>query len=255
MTKIHPHLSHLLIPMHLLLIVLGLSISYSLWMIPTVILLWVLFGGIGLELGYHRTLCHKHFDVSERVEKLLSFLACFSLTGSPTFWRALHVGYHHPYSDTRRDFHSAVNGGNWNAYIGYINNLDKMKFIGCRDMISDRFYSFVNNHYKKIVWSVTGLMCLISPSFGFVFVLAMLLSFHQASTVNVVCHSTHGYKNFDTRDSSNNIKWLSFITFGQALHNNHHAHPGSYNYAFKDGEYDVGLLLSKIIGLKPRKLS
>jgi stearoyl-CoA desaturase (delta-9 desaturase) len=131
-----------------------------------------------------------------------------------------------------------------------------MKFIGCRDMVNDKFYSFVNRHYKKIVWSVTLLACVIAPSFGFVLVLAMLLSFHQASTVNVVCHnSKYGYRNFNTKDSSNNIKSLSFVTFGQALHNNHHANPGSHNYAVMPSEYDVGLLLSKLIGLKPRKLA
>jgi stearoyl-CoA desaturase (delta-9 desaturase) len=239
--------------MHVAWLYLALSVDYSFLMLIPIVLLWIIFGGVGLEIGYHRSICHKQFEMSDFTEKLLGLIACFSLTGSPTFWKALHVGYHHPHSDSHRDFHSPVNGGILHAYWGYINQLDKMKFIGCRDMISDKFYSFINGHYKKIIWLVTLFSYLISPETAFVLMSAMLLSFHQAATVNAFCHaSPFGYRNFETKDLSKNIRLLSYFTFGQALHNNHHARPGSANYAYAKGEYDIGLLLSKLIGLKVR---
>lgn len=90
----------------------------------------------------------------------------------------------------------------------------------------------------------------------FALISAMILCYHQTAMVNILCHSMSdniGYRNFNTKDNSKNIKWLSYLTFGQALHNNHHHAPGNYNYAARNNEFDVGLLLARIIGLKPRQ--
>lgn len=256
MVKLHTHLSHLVIPIHVLWIATMFFIEFNPVYIFLILGLWVIFGGIGLEIGYHRTLSHKQFQVSLATEKFMTLLGCFSMNGSPTFWRAMHVGYHHPYSDTHRDFHTSSRKGKFYSYIGYINSLDKLKYIGCKSMLCDNYYKFVNAHYKKILWLTIGAIALISIEAMFILVSAMIICFHQTALINTICHCTNmGYRNFETRDQSRNIYWFSFFTFGQALHNNHHARPESGNYAYTDKEIDLGFILSKILGLKLRNKS
>lgn len=174
------------------------------------------------------------------------------MQGSPMFWRALHVGYHHAYTDTKRDFHSPANGGYFNAYIGYINKLDKLRFIACRDIIEDPFYIATQKYCNLIFWAVILGATLISGTLAVALLTAMVMCFHQTALVNSVCHSNAGYQNFDTSDRSKNVPWLSYLTFGLALHNNHHKFPGVADFGIKDHEHDTGYLLSKIVGLKAK---
>ena len=42
--------------------------------------------------------------------------------------------------------------------------------------------------------------------------------------MNSLCHKI-GKRRFETDDTSTNVWWLTVYTFGQSLHNNHHAFP------------------------------
>lgn len=253
MRNLHPHISLLLIPVHIVWVSSMFFVNINLLTICSIILFWIIIGGIGLEIGFHRTLSHKQFAIHPFIEKFICLLACYSMNGSPTFWRAMHNGYHHPYSDTKRDFHTPKFNGKFMAYVGYINKLDKLKYLGCKDMISDPFYKFINYYYIVILWSTIILVGLISIDLMFILVSAMVLCYHQTAMVNTLCHSSSlGYRNFETKDESRNIQWLAYFTFGQSLHNNHHAFPAKANYASENYEVDPGYTLSKLIGFKER---
>ena len=150
--KIHKHLSLVVIPAHLLLVLLFFFVGLSWYILPIAFFLWIVIGGVGLDIGLHRIISHRQFIVSPIIEKVISFLGTLSLNGSPISWRALHIGYHHPYADTARDFHSPVNGGYLNAYILYINKLDKMALLGCRDLLNNKFQIFLHKNYIIITW-------------------------------------------------------------------------------------------------------
>jgi stearoyl-CoA desaturase (delta-9 desaturase) len=47
---------------------------------------------------------------------------------------------------------------------------------------------------------------------------------------------TFGYKSFD--NDATNLKLLALITFGEGLHNNHHARPASPKLSAFEGEFD-----------------
>ena len=253
MKKLHPHLSLLLIPIHIVWIASIFLAEINWQAIVAIILLWIIIGGIGLEIGFHRTLSQKQFTITPFTEKCICLLACYSMNGSPTFWRAMHNGYHHPYSDTKRDFHSPKFNGKFMAYVGYINNLDKLKYLGCKDIIGDPFYKFVNHYYILILWLTLVISGLISIDLLFILVSAMILCYHQTAMVNTLCHGGNlGYRNFETKDESKNIQWLAYFTFGQSLHNNHHAFPAKANYANGNHEIDPGYILSKLIRFKER---
>lgn len=49
-----------------------------------------------------------------------------------------------------------------------------------------------------------------------------------------------GWRNFDTRDASTNVVRHDWLALGEALHNNHHARPGSACFAAREGEIDPG---------------
>lgn len=249
--KIHRHLSLAVIPAHILFVILFFYINLTWYILPIAFLLWIVIGGIGLDIGLHRIISHRQFTVSPLIEKIVSFLGTLSLNGSPISWRALHIGYHHPYSDTSRDFHSPVNGGFLNAYVLYINKLEKMALLGCRDLLNDKFQVFLHKNYIVITWATLISSFMVSPVLCFSLMLAMIMSYHQTAIVNVLCHDERfGYALHLTKDKSRNIRWLSYFTFGLSLHNTHHRYPIAANYAILSNEYDVGYKLAKLLGFK-----
>ena len=73
------------------------------------------------------------------------------------------------------------------------------------------------------------------------------LSYHQEAFVNSVCHlGKFGYRSYDTKDNSTNIAILSWLTWGQSLHNNHHYDIRQYNFANKN-EYDPSTIFLPFI--------
>jgi stearoyl-CoA desaturase (delta-9 desaturase) len=52
----------------------------------------------------------------------------------------------------------------------------------------------------------------------------------------------------NTKDSSHNVWWWSYLTFGEGWHNNHHARPGDYRigkewWQFDPGKYVINTLM------------
>jgi len=249
--KLHKHLSYVLIPAHLLLIVMLFFMHIPAMVIPVIICLWIIIGGIGVEIGLHRILSHRQFCVNVMVERLIYIIGTLGLNGSPLFWRSLHIGYHHAHTDRHRDYHSPSNGGFLHSYVLYINKLSNMQLVGCRDELQDKFHIFLHKYYILMIWAVLILSYIIHPLFCFSLLFAMILSYHQTASVNFLCHSNLvGYVSFITNNNSRNIRWLSYFTFGLSLHNNHHMHPSYANFAMGVGEYDVGYKLAKILGFK-----
>jgi stearoyl-CoA desaturase (delta-9 desaturase) len=59
-----------------------------------------------------------------------------------------------------------------------------------------------------------------------------------------------GYANYPMDNNSKNVRWLSWFTWGLALHNNHHKYPARANFAVERGEVDIGYWLIKLLGFK-----
>lgn len=227
------------------------DIGYFLGFIVT----WALVGGFGIELGHHRYFSHGHFTCSKWVARLLSLLGNLALNGSAVFWSAVHMGYHHRYADTEKDIHSPIHGA-WVSYLGWTiyerctKNIDP-SFAG-RRALGDKWVIAMHKFYYPIIFVVFSTVYLISPMFFFLsFIPAIFLSFNQGITVNVLCHDTRlGYTNFKVSDNSRNIKWLSYFTFGLALHNNHHKFPAKADFAVNPDEVDLGYQLVRLFRLE-----
>jgi stearoyl-CoA desaturase (delta-9 desaturase) len=87
------------------------------------------------------------------------------------------------------------------------------------------------------------------------FIIPAVYSLHQESLVNLRCHlKGGGYRNFDTRDNSNNRPIMGYLVWGQAWHNNHHAKAAAYDFGTtvsgKKWEFDPALLFVPFVATK-----
>ena len=70
----------------------------------------------------------------------------------------------------------------------------------------------------------------------------IFLLHHITWSVNSVCHFV-GSRRFRVKDESRNVWWLSWISFGESWHHNHHAFPSSAFHGLKPWELDIGGLV------------
>src|ERR1017187_8157857 len=69
--------------------------------------------------GYHRYFSHRAFRTS-RVFQFLLAVGAQSAAQNGVLWWASHHRWHHRYSDTPRDIHSAKLRGFWYSHVGWI---------------------------------------------------------------------------------------------------------------------------------------
>ena len=74
------------------------------------------------------------------------------------------------------------------------------------------------------------------------------IPFWAAGVVNGLGHY-YGYRNFDTKDQSNNIVPWGILIGGEELHNNHHQNPASAKLSARMFEFDIGWMYIKIFSL------
>jgi len=75
----------------------------------------------------------------------------------------------------------------------------------------------------------------------------LFVSYHATNSINSLGH-LFGSRPFQTRDRSRNNALLVLPTFGEGLHNNHHAFPGSALFGLAWWHFDLGAWL--ILGLE-----
>jgi stearoyl-CoA desaturase (delta-9 desaturase) len=67
----------------------------------------------------------------------------------------------------------------------------------------------------------------------------IFLLHHVTFSINSICHF-FGRRRFASSDESRNVWWLSWISFGESWHNNHHAFPTSAFHGLRKLELDPG---------------
>jgi stearoyl-CoA desaturase (delta-9 desaturase) len=82
---------------------------------------------------------------------------------------------------------------------------------------------------------------------GFVWgaLVSTVVLWHGTFTINSISH-LYGYRRFETQDDSRNNPWLTLITLGEGLHNNHHHSPGSANFGRRWFEIDITYQLLRL---------
>ncbi len=241
-----------------------------------------LFGGLGINIGFHRLITHRGFSCPLWLERALVVLGTCSLQFSPAFWVAVHRR-HHQYADQEDDPHSPRRSFAW-SHFGWLiaRRPHDMKPAAltqryAKDILRDPLYAFLErkNNWAVLslgIWGVfyaAGLAAAAASGAGFFdasqFGLSLLvwggalrtvLVWHTTWAVNSVTH-VWGYRNYDTPDDSRNNPLIGLLAFGEGWHNNHHADPVSPRHGHKWWEIDlawVTIRLLMLLGLaQPRR--
>jgi stearoyl-CoA desaturase (delta-9 desaturase) len=92
---------------------------------------------------------------------------------------------------------------------------------------------FFHKHNIKILWSIPFLVSVVDWKLALTaFWLVTFIGTSQDNLVNVYGHIKGwvGYRNFNTKDNSQNNFFLGYFAWGQGWHNNHHHAPASYDF-------------------------
>lgn len=233
-------------------------------MMETFLIAFVLFffwHNLGTSIGYHRLLTHKAVQCFKPVEYFFVIGGYLCLEGSPVWWVTMHRA-HHRYSDTDLDPHTPRKGIKF-AYNGWLGKRDYPPHLDPKvqaaDVLRDPLYRFLEqdghlrNASKLCFWSNIALRVIflftLGPAVAGASFLAAALAHQCPLIINTVCHlpKRFGYKNFETRDDSVNVGWLSLVTVGESWHNNHHTFPGSARFGLKKNEFDLSWLVLKLL--------
>jgi stearoyl-CoA desaturase (delta-9 desaturase) len=232
----------------------------------------------GIELGFHRLFAHRSFKAHKTVAATLAALGSMAFQGPVIWWASVHRK-HHRHSDMPGDPHSMYLFGNgfWamfrgfiHAQFGWIWTESSIRFPDWSRYVLDlyRARAIFHIHLNYIFWMVAGFAIpailstlyygITSNQWAWGFLMGALwggairIFFMNHLTfwaINSWTHGLAGYKRYHTKDRSTNSVLLSIFTFGQGLHNNHHAFPYSSVMGHKWWEIDIGtwilLLLKK----------
>lgn len=210
---------------------------------------WILLS-IGVEVGNHRLFSHRSFQTGRAGEVALALLGTLAAQGSIIFWVAVHRGSHHPHADTDRDLHSPVAHGTWHAYLGWLINYDRnMSFRAAANLLRDPVVMWLHKHFYRFLMVFMVLLYLVGgPILLGGYLLANVVCTQQNFLVNILCHHPKlGYRNFETKCQSRNLRWLSILSWGLSLHNNHHADPANPVLSTNPREIDIGSWVIRLI--------
>jgi stearoyl-CoA desaturase (Delta-9 desaturase) len=224
--------------------------------------------GLGVTVGFHRHFTHRSFKTSRPVRAVLAVLGSVAIEGPVISWVADHRK-HHTFSDQEGDPHSphVGHGDGWrgalrglmHAHVGwlFIHTHRGSRRRYARDLIEDPIVSFVDRTF--VVWVLGGLAMAFALGWaigGSVYAgltgllwggaVRMLVVHHVTYSINSLCHF-FGRQRFDTGDESRNLFWLSFFTFGESWHNNHHAFPTSAMHGLRRWEVDPSAIVIRAL--------
>jgi stearoyl-CoA desaturase (delta-9 desaturase) len=217
--------------------------------------------GIGITVGYHRLFTHRAFQTYRPVRYVFAILGQMAVEGPLLAWVADHRK-HHQFSDREGDPHSPHAGrgegalealkGLWHAHSGWLFSMagraDQARYA--KDLLADRGLRVISKLFGLTV--LAGLLApalagwlLIGGRYGFFAGLVwggavrIFLLHHVTFSINSICHFW-GRRRFASSDESRNVWWLSWLSFGESWHNNHHAFPSSAFHGLRRIELDPG---------------
>ena len=190
----------------------------------------------------HRVLSHKAIRLHPALT-LFMRLGRWMLTSiSPREWVAVHRK-HHNFSDVEGDPHSPHIEGYWKIMLAnvYYYRREANRYDTLEKYAADLPFDRLDRMFLRrgiLGFSLTGVILVLLMGFGPGLVaLATLAVVYLVlnAAINGAGH-TFGYKSF--ANDATNLRLLALITFGEGLHNNHHARPASAKLSAFRGEFD-----------------
>jgi stearoyl-CoA desaturase (Delta-9 desaturase) len=200
----------------------------------------------------HRGLAHRSLVLHPAAELLCRVLLWLTTGQRRQEWVAVHRK-HHTFTDREGDPHSPQLLGFWriqlfNVYY-YAREAKKADTLRrfAPDLAEDRLDRLVFSHGWTGLAAGTGALCLalgLWAGAAAMVLHAVLYVFVLAPLINGLGH-WHGRQTF--RNSAYNIRLLSYVTGGESLHNNHHAHPRAPKFSMSRLEYDPSWTVIRVL--------
>jgi stearoyl-CoA desaturase (delta-9 desaturase) len=201
--------------------------------------------------AYHRYFAHRAFKTSRLFQFILA-LGAQSAAQKGVLWWASHHRWHHKYSDTPKDVHSAKLRGFWYSHIGWIAREDWTETDPA--MVSD-LSKFPELRFLDR--ASISILPTVALALGFLFIggvhalvwgffVSTVLLWHGSFSVNSIAHLV-GRRRYATADDSRNNWWLAILTNGEGWHNNHHHYQSSANQGFRWWQIDVTYYLLRLM--------
>jgi len=232
---------------------MGDATTFDVLTLIVVLTFWQIFNVVGIAAGAHRYFSHYSFKCNRFWQYTMAYFCMVSLVGPPCIWAEAHVK-HHKHSDTDDDPYLKwmLSGKQPFKHTTAVSN----KFLA-RMVKKDRLHFLTLKYYwlyvlgYVFVSAVVGAFIPGMSAIDAVFYFWAIPAGMSQITLRVVLWTGHqpslGYRNYETRDTSNNWWVMSLIAAGEGWHNNHHKHPGSPKAGEKWWELDITWWFIKLI--------
>ena len=198
---------------------------------------------IATSIYLHRSLAHRALRVHAAADFVFRVILWLTTGQARQEWVAVHRK-HHAFTDRAGDPHSPRLLGFWrvqlfNVYYYVRERRDPLTIrTFAPDLRVDCFDRYLFSH--GLLGAGVGVALLAAvigfwPGLAAGLLHAVLYVFVLAPLINALGH-WHGYRNFE--NSAHNWRALAWVTGGESLHNNHHAHPRSPKFSMRRGEFD-----------------
>ncbi len=221
------------------------------------------YGGLGINIGYHRLLSHRSFKCPLWFERFCVTVALCCMEDAPGSWVATHR-LHHNDADETSDPHSPLVNFFW-SHLGWL--LVENRDVRClsayeryaRDVLRDPYYLKLERGLLPIwiylahaaAYFLAGFLPVLAMTgnaasaaqFGSSLlvwgaILRTVCVWHISWSVNSLTHM-YGYRSYATQENSRNNWLVALLSNGEGWHNNHHMDPPSASNSHQWWEIDL----------------
>lgn len=221
------------------------------------------YGGLGINIAYHRLLTHRSFKCPLWLERSFVVVALCCMEDAPGSWVATHR-LHHNDADERPDPHSPLVSFLW-SHMGWL--MVENRDVRCmsaydryaRDVLRDPFYLKLQRTLLPVwiylahaaLYFVIGMGVVAlgggswseAATFGssllvWGVILRTVGVWHITWSVNSLTH-LFGYQSYETGENSRNNWLVAVLSNGEGWHNNHHQDPASASNTHRWWEIDT----------------
>lgn len=226
--------------------------STHVWLVPLVAIGLAQAAVVATSVYLHRCLAHRALLVHPAADVLFRAVLWITTGMRRRDWVAVHRK-HHAFTDRAGDPHSPRLLGFWRVqllnvyyYAREAKNPETLEKFA-PDIVEDRLDRAIFSWGWFGLATGTALLCLVLgfwPGIIAALLHAVLYVFVLAPLINGLGH-WRGGQNFG--NTAYNWRSLAWVTGGESLHNNHHAHPRAPKFSMRRSEFDPSWLVIRAL--------